>query len=322
LKDKPTYRRVEQWEIYDRVAGSSEYPDADKRFLPKERFDWTLLTEIELFRSAVNGCKKVLDVGCGTGHPSLYIAKDVEQIFGIDKSEKMIEIARRRLQRTGATNVFFEVGDAERLRFSDHSIDVVVLCGSLATFTDKKKALREIRRVLNENGKVACIEANWLFQSAKERRFKREGEFTLTEGNSIKYRYVKRSWHPHKETDYRCIIDEDSLLGKRLLSNRRFLKHRTLETEMTVKEVEPYCREIEYDEEEKFDAKTLASLFTENGFRNVTVSGYGIMYDAVKAAGLLEKTASYMKTLAKAEAEISKFLNPLKTEMLFLTCNL
>jgi SAM-dependent methyltransferase len=322
LKDKPRYRRVEQWEIYDRAAGRGEYPDADKQFLPKERFDWTLLTEIELFRNAISGCKKVLDIGCGTGHPSLYIAKDVEQIIGIDKSEKIIEIARKRLYKTGATNVLFEVGDVERLRFSDHSFDALIFCGSLATFTDKKKALRETRRVLNENGKVACIEANWLFESAMQRHFKGEGSFTFTEENLIKYRFVKRSWHPHKETDYRCIIDKDSLLGKKLLSNRRFLKHRTLKTEMTIKEVEPYCHEIEYDEEEKFDPKTLSSLFTENGFRKVTVGGYGIMYDAVRAAGLLEKTASYMKTLAKAEAEISKFLNPLKTEMLFLTCDL
>jgi ubiquinone/menaquinone biosynthesis C-methylase UbiE len=320
LKDKPRYRRVEQWEIYDRVAGSGEYPDTDKQFLPEERFDWTLLTEIELFRNAVGGYKKVLDIGCGTGHPSLYIAKDVEQIIGIDKSEKMIEIARRRLHKTGATNVVFEVGDAERLRFSDHSFDAVILCGSLATFTDKKKALREIRRVLKENGKVACIEANWLFQSTKERRFRGEGNFILTEENSIKYRYVKRSWRPHKETDYRCIIDNKSLLGKKLLSNRRFLKLGTLKTEMTIKEIEPYCHEVEYDEEEKFDPKTLANLFTENGFRNVTVSGYGTMYDAVKAAGLLQKTGSYMKTLAEAEAEVSKFFNPSKTEMLFLTC--
>ena len=319
MKDKPIYRRVEQWEIYDRIAGSGDYPDVDKQFLPKERFDWTLLTEIELFRNAVSGCKKVLDIGCGTGHPSLYIAKDVEQIIGIDKSGKMIEIARRRLHKVGADNVFFEVGDAQRLRFSDSSFDAVVLCGSLATFTNKKRALQEIRRVLCKNGKVACIEANWLFQSAEERRFKGEGSFTLTEESLIKYRYVKRSWHPHKETDYRCIIDKKSPLVKKLLSNHN-LQHRTVETKMTIEEVEPHCREIEYDEEEKFDSETLAKLFTEHGFRNVTVFGYGTMYDSLSAAGLIEKTASYMKQLTKAEAQISKFLDPSKTEMLFLTC--
>ncbi|NIW10470.1 MAG: methyltransferase domain-containing protein, partial [Gammaproteobacteria bacterium] len=46
------------------------------------------------------------------GHPSLYIAKDVGSIIGIDKSERMIEIAKNRLRRSGADNTSFEVGDA------------------------------------------------------------------------------------------------------------------------------------------------------------------------------------------------------------------
>ena len=61
MKKRPIYRRVEQWEIYDRIAGNGVYSDIDKKFVPSERYDWTLLTEIALFRNAVKGCKKVLD---------------------------------------------------------------------------------------------------------------------------------------------------------------------------------------------------------------------------------------------------------------------
>jgi ubiquinone/menaquinone biosynthesis C-methylase UbiE len=161
VKDRPVYRKIEQWEIYDRMAGSSIYADTDKKFLPSERYDWTLLTEIELFRNGVKGCEKVLDIGCGTGHPSLNIAEDVGSIIGIDKSERMIEIAKNRLRKSEANNIVFEVGDAESLKFSNRSFDAIILCGSLATFSDKKKSLQEIKRVLKKNGKVACIEANW-----------------------------------------------------------------------------------------------------------------------------------------------------------------
>ena len=94
MKEHPIYKKVEQWEICDRLAGSGVCADVDKEFLPTERYDWSLLTEIELFKSAVKGCEKVLEIGCGTGHPSLYIAKDVGLIIGIDKSERMIEIAK------------------------------------------------------------------------------------------------------------------------------------------------------------------------------------------------------------------------------------
>ena len=321
MKNRPIYKKVEQWEIYERIAGSENYANVDRGFVPAERYDWTLLTEIELFRNAVKGCEKVLDVGCGTGHPSLYIAEDVGSIIGIDKSERMIEIARNRLRRSGSGNVVFEVGDAESLDFPNESFDAIILCGSLATLSNKRKSLQEIRRVLRKPGKVACIEANWLYQSTHERHFKGEGSFILTEKGLIRYRFVRRLLHPHKETDYRCMINPKSVLGKKLLSNPDFLEHKTLNAKMSIEEVEPYCDEIEYDEEEKFDNETIAELFAENGFTKIFVSGYGIMYDLLDNAKLVRKMALHMKELSKAEAIVSGYLDPSKTEMLFLKCN-
>jgi len=261
-----------------------------------------------------------LDIGCGTGHPSLYVAEDVGSIIGIDKSERMIEIAKNRLRKSAANNIVFEVGDAESLKFSDKSFDAIILCGSLATFSDKKKSPKEIKRVLKDNGKVACIEANWQYQLTHERRFHGEGNFRFTEKGLIRYRYVRRLLHPHKEIDYRCIIDQKSVLGKKLLSDRHFLKHKTLKTEMSIEEIEPNCTEIEYDEQEKLDPETITRLFAENDFKDIVVSGYGVMYDLLNSAGLVNKMAPYMKELSKAEAAISRFLHPLKMEMLFLTC--
>ncbi len=320
MRRRSIFKKVEQWEIYNRIAGHDNYADVDKKFLPKERYDWTLLTEIELFRNAVKGCEKVLDIGCGTGHPSLYIAEDVRSIIGIDKSERMIETAKNRLKRSRIDNIIFKVEDAENLEFSSKSFDAIILCGSLASLSNKKKALQEIRRVLTKNGKVACIEANWLYQSMHERHFHGEGNFVLTEKGLIRYRYVRRSVRPRMETDYRCVINPNSVLGKKLLSNHHFLECKTLKTEMSIEEVEPYCDEIEYDEQENFDGETIARLFKENGFKDIVVSGYGIMYDLLNNTGLVNKMVSYMKELSKAEANISEVLDPLKTEMLFLTC--
>lgn len=321
-KRRPVYKKVEQWKIYDRIAGSGIYADVDKKFLPNERYDWTLLTEIELFKNAVKGYKKVLDVGCGTGHPSLYLASEVGSIIGIDKSEKMIEIARNKLCRSNIKNVAFEVGDAQNLKFRAKSFDAVILCGSLATFSDKMKALKEIRRVLKQGGKVACIEENSLYQTNHERHYIREASFTLTKKRLIRYRYVDRLTHPHKEIDYRCNIDLKSSLARRLLSDKKLTRHKRLKTKMTIKEIEAYCGEIEYDEQEKFDAKTIANLYAELGFKDVNVRGYGIMHDLLNSKGLIAGLASHMKDLCKAEAAISNFLDPLKTEMLFLTCRL
>ncbi|UCE29708.1 MAG: class I SAM-dependent methyltransferase [Candidatus Bathyarchaeota archaeon] len=320
MKNHPACRRVEQWKIYDRIAGHGIYADVEKEFLPDARYDWTLLAEIELFRSTISGYKRVLDIGCGTGHPSLHIARDVGSIIGIDKSERMIEIARNRLRRSGIDNIVFEVGDAVDLRFINESFDAIILCGSLATLSDKKKSLQEIRRVLKKDGEVACVEANWLYKSVHERYFEGEGSFVLIGTDSIRFRYVRRSVCPNKEVEYRCIVNPGSALGKKLLSNPHFLKHKTLETEMGIEEVEPHCDEIEYDEQESFDVETISNLFAENGFKDIVTVGYGVMYDLLDSAGLVDKMGSFMRKLSRAEATFSRFLDPLKTEMLFLTC--
>jgi len=320
MKDYPTYKRVELWEVYDRLAGTGDYADNDKSFLPTERYDWSLLTEIELFKNAVRGCKKVLDIGCGTGHPSLYVANEAKSIIGIDKSERMIEIARSRLRRSGLENVFFEIGDAENLRFANKSFDAVILCGSLGVMSNKEKCLTEARRVLLKGGELVCIEANWLHEMAHNRHFQREGTFVLTRERQVEFRYVIRSFQPCKVTDYRCVINAESDLGKKLLSSRHFLKHKTLKTEMAIKEVEKHCDYIEYDEEEKFDPETIASIFARNGFDNIIVRGYGMIYDLLNSVCLANEMAPYMKGLCKAEANFFTSIDPHKTEMMFVIC--
>jgi len=39
MEKHPIYRSVEQWEIYDRIAGHDTYADVDKEFLSAERYD-------------------------------------------------------------------------------------------------------------------------------------------------------------------------------------------------------------------------------------------------------------------------------------------
>lgn len=105
-----------------------------------------------------------------------------------------------------------------------------------------------------------------------------------------------------------------------MLLNRRFLERKTLRAEMSIEDVEQHCDEIEYDEQEMFDAETIAYLFAENGFEDTVVSGYGIMYDLLNSTGLVDKMSCYMKELTRAEATIATLLDPQKTEMLFLIC--
>jgi ubiquinone/menaquinone biosynthesis C-methylase UbiE len=97
---------------------------------------------------------RVLDVGCGTGRLTHWIAERVGikgAVTGIDPLEERIQIARSR----GGNNVRFEVGQAEDLRvLEDASFDAVCMSSVLHWVSDKAKALAEARRVLRPGGRL------------------------------------------------------------------------------------------------------------------------------------------------------------------------
>jgi len=96
---------------------------------------------------------RVLDVGCGTGRLTHWIAERVGTkgaVTGIDPLEERIQIAR---SHGGA--VGFEVGQAEDLgAFEDASFDAVCMSSVFHWVADKPKSLAEVRRVLRPGGRL------------------------------------------------------------------------------------------------------------------------------------------------------------------------
>jgi ubiquinone/menaquinone biosynthesis C-methylase UbiE len=70
-----------------------------------------------------HGCRRIADVGCGTGSFTDQIARelDPEEIYGVDVSDGMLEQARARSDR-----VKWMSGPAERVRFDDQVLDAVL----------------------------------------------------------------------------------------------------------------------------------------------------------------------------------------------------
>ena len=72
-----------------------------------------------LFRGlALDPDSYVVDFACGTGEPSLTLARLLRRgrVLGVDIAEPMLEIARRRARRNGVRNVTFRQGDLSRYR--------------------------------------------------------------------------------------------------------------------------------------------------------------------------------------------------------------
>jgi ubiquinone/menaquinone biosynthesis C-methylase UbiE len=120
--------------------------------------DWALYLEITFIplykkvisKSNIGAQTKVLDIGCGSGlFMRLAAAKDAVTT-GIDVSPELLEIARQR----NPTAVIMNEG-MEYLPFDDKSFDVVTGFNSLQYADDIINVLKEIKRVLKDDGKIA-----------------------------------------------------------------------------------------------------------------------------------------------------------------------
>lgn len=105
---------------------------------------------------------KILDVGCGIGGTSRYLARsigDKANVTGITLSPNQVERATSLAKDRGINNVNFQVMDALNMDFPDNSFDVVWACESGEHMPDKKRYVEEMVRVLKPGGRIVI--ATW-----------------------------------------------------------------------------------------------------------------------------------------------------------------
>jgi len=105
--------------------------------------------------------KQILDVATGTGDFAItsYEILKPEKITGIDISEGMLEIGRKKIIKTGLQNqIELLNGDSEAILFDDNSFDAVTVAFGVRNFENLEKGLSEIKRVLRPGGKLIVLE--------------------------------------------------------------------------------------------------------------------------------------------------------------------
>jgi ubiquinone/menaquinone biosynthesis C-methylase UbiE len=97
----------------------------------------------------------ILDIGCGGGKSIEVLARRASQgkVYGIDYSRDMVQTSRflnRGLIRSGRAEI--KHASVSRLPFPDHSFDLVACFECCYFWPDMIESLREIERVLKQNG--------------------------------------------------------------------------------------------------------------------------------------------------------------------------
>jgi tocopherol O-methyltransferase len=110
----------------------------------------------------------ILDVGCGIGGSSLYLAEKFgAQVTGITLSPVQANRARERAEAAGLTaKTDFQVANALEMPFPDNSFDLVWSLESGEHMPDKDKFLQECYRVLKPGGRL--ILATWCHRPTTE----------------------------------------------------------------------------------------------------------------------------------------------------------
>ena len=126
--------------FWDRNAGRYD------RFMRKDRAAYEKM--YELIRPVVKA-KTVLEIATGTGLIAKNIVNAANHIEATDASFEMIAEAKR---DNRSAKLHFSVQDMFCLPYADNSFDAVIVSNALHIVPQPEKALREIRRVLNDDG--------------------------------------------------------------------------------------------------------------------------------------------------------------------------
>ena len=117
---------------------------------------------------------RVLDVGCGTGTPSLELARAGHDVTAIDPDPTAIELAGRTVHKGRPGRLAYNQSDVATWAADEATFDVVVTTRTLHHLPEPAEALNQMRHWLRPGGRFVCVDflhdpfdrraARWLAQ--------------------------------------------------------------------------------------------------------------------------------------------------------------
>ncbi|MBI4377875.1 MAG: bifunctional demethylmenaquinone methyltransferase/2-methoxy-6-polyprenyl-1,4-benzoquinol methylase UbiE [Nitrospinae bacterium] len=193
-------------EMFSQIAG---HYDLLNRLLSMRRdIYWRRFSVRELLKSGGDSFAPLttgifLDVATGTGDCAMEIIQiggKGNEVIGVDFNIEMLNVSRNKIEREGfsdhirllQTNVF-------GLPFDDNYFDGVISAFGVRNFSDIRKGIREMRRVVKENGRFVILEftnpSNKIFKRVYHLYFKKVLPFIggIISGRRYAYEYLHDS---------------------------------------------------------------------------------------------------------------------------------
>lgn len=296
-------------------------PEWDKKIHDRDNPNfWKYGVANLIFLDFVKDKKMTLDIGCGTGGSTLFLAEhaQINLIVGIDPTKSMIQVAKKNTLRKGFTHkTDFLLCDGKNLPFKQSCFDALVSRGDAFVFlVPQKRTVQEFSRVL-KSGAVLVIEIDnvrWKPGEVVSLGFERLIDGTVM--YYIEYFDVNRN---HTKVSY--LLNPQSEVVKEILENEEFIKKGRLKCELPVEKVKEETVEIRYGPVTHWPTvNEMKMLFNERGFRNIEVLGDGLLMGVLREGD--ERVIKEMKKRPQLFFEIEKkliqFIDPEKANTIIL----
>ncbi len=135
--------------IFDKLAPFWDLPPLSWYF----KFLYHL--SIKTLKQYLNDGVKILDIGCSTGNFLGFLSKKYSnlELYGVDISKRMIDIAKRKFP-----NINFTTADVHHLKFDKNYFDIIVMIESFHHFKNQNEVIEKVSYILKPNGVLLIIE--------------------------------------------------------------------------------------------------------------------------------------------------------------------
>ncbi len=230
-----------------------------------------------VFKDLVMGKKKILDIGCGTGGSTLFLAGHarLNHIVGVDLERSMIEVARRQASHKGLSHkVDFVICDGMCLPFRQACFNALVSRGDAFVFlVPQRKALLGFKEVL-KSGAVVVVEIDnvgWKPGRTISRGFERMKDGTIAY-------FIERFAVSRNHIKTFRILDPKGKIAEKIRANKEFARTGGLKQHVALSRIKKETVETRQSASTHWPSTDeMKKLFIESGFKKIQILGNGLL---------------------------------------------